>query len=174
MSIGGGRNAAVSLSKTAGMDLGLRDRVVVVTGASSGIGLATCRLLIDEGADVVACARREGALESALSDLPSTKVLAVAGNVNEQSDMNAVVDLAMHRFGRLDGVACIAGRGNHGHALDLSTDEWNQELSFKISSITNIVRAARSHLAERNGRVVTITAPTGRDPDPSMAAVSAG
>ena len=120
MSIGGGRNAAVSLSKTAGMDLGLRDRVVVVTGASSGIGLATCRLLIDEGADVVACARREGALESALNDLPSTKVLAVAGNVNEQSDMNAVVDLAMHRFGRLDGVACIAGRGNHGHALDLS------------------------------------------------------
>lgn len=156
------------------MDLGLRGRVVIVTGASSGIGLDTCRLLVEEGAAVLACARREKTLEAAVGELPTKSMLAIAGDVNDQEDMNAVVDAAMRRFGRIDGLACIAGRGTHGHSLDLSTDQWNREMSSKISGVTNIVRAARSHLAARRGRIVTITAPTGREPDPSMAAVSAG
>ncbi len=122
----------------------------------------------------MACARRKVALDLATGDLPASRMLAVAGDVNVPSDMKAVVDAAIRRFGRLDGIACLAGRGIHGHGLELSSDEWARELSSKISGVTNIVGAARGHLAADHGRIVTITAPTGRDPDPSMAAVSAG
>jgi len=155
------------------MDLGLGGRVVVVTGASSGIGLATARRLLDEGATVVACARREPELRAAITDIGDDRLLLVPGDVCEQQDMEHLVASTVDTFGRLDGVACVAGWGTVGHALDLGPDEWSHEIDAKISGVINLVRAARPHLAA-GGRVVTITAPTSRDPEPSMAAISAG
>lgn len=156
------------------MDLGLAGRVVIVTGASSGIGLAAARRLVEEGSRVVACARREPELRAAFHGMGDAQLLLVAGDVNDQDDMNHLVASAMEAFGRLDGVACVAGRGRHGHALELRNEEWTRELDTKVSGVINLVRAARPHLAANSGRVVTITAPTSRDPEPSMAAVSAG
>lgn len=156
------------------MDLGLGRCVVVVTGASSGIGLATVRRLLEEGASVVACARREPQLRAALGDIGDAGPLLFAGDVNEQRDMEDLVASTVEAFGRLDGIACVAGRGIPGHALELPNEEWAREVDTKITGVINLVRAARPHLAASNGRVVTITAPTGRDPQPSMAAISAG
>lgn len=135
------------------MDLGSGGSVVVVTGASSGIGLATAERLLDEGATVVACARREPQLRAALGDFGDARLLIVAGDVNEQHDMDRLVASTVEAFGRLDGVACVAGRGMHGHALDLHNEQWAREVDSKISGVVNLVRAARPHLAVSNGRV---------------------
>jgi NAD(P)-dependent dehydrogenase (short-subunit alcohol dehydrogenase family) len=78
------------------------------------------------------------------------------------------------RFGRLAAFAALAGAGIYGHALDLGPVDWRSEVTAKLGAVLNLARSARRHLAASDaGRIVTVAAPTARDPDPAMAAVSA-
>ncbi|MFQ5556517.1 MAG: SDR family NAD(P)-dependent oxidoreductase [Acidimicrobiales bacterium] len=156
------------------MDLELTDRVVIATGASSGIGQATVGVLLEEGAKVVACARDQTRLSASVDQLDPSRVPAVPGDVTSADEMTGLVATTLDRFDRLDGVACLAGRAASGHALDLTAKQWAIEIDDKISGVMNLVRAACPELAATAGRIVTLTAPTARDPAPPMAAVSAG
>lgn len=156
------------------MDLGLGGRTVLVTGGSSGIGLAVIRALLAEGASVTTCARGEARLRAAVSPLDGRRCLAIAADVMDPSEMAAVVEASVGRFGRLDAVAAIAGHGLHGHALELGTDDWQRELMAKVGGVLNVVRPAREHLRRSDGaRIVTVTSPMARRSSPQMAAVSA-
>ncbi|MGP0108309.1 MAG: SDR family oxidoreductase [Acidimicrobiales bacterium] len=157
------------------MDLGLTGRAIIVSGGSSGIGLACVAALLAEGAIVATCARDDERLRHATAAFDPASCLAMPADVTDARAMEAFVATTVERFGRLDGVAAIAGQGIHGRALDLSIAQWESEVMGKLRGVLNLVAPARPHLRRSDGpRIVTLSAPTARDPDPGMAAISAG
>jgi NAD(P)-dependent dehydrogenase (short-subunit alcohol dehydrogenase family) len=157
------------------MDLGLRGRVAIVTGGSAGIGLATVRLLLDEGASVAVCGRDRRRLDSlAAQQGAQGGLLVFPADATDLEAMRRFVSETIARFGRLDAVAALAGEGVHGRALDLQPVDWQREIESKVAGVLAIAAAARSHLSDSDAaRIVTVTTPAGRDPEPEMAAVSA-
>lgn len=156
------------------VDLGIADQGFLVSGGSSGIGLATTRVLLDEGAHVTICARNSDRLTRAIHELANDRVHAVEADVTSMADCERVVTAALDFAGRLDGVAALAGRGHHGTIIQLSTAEVVSEVGTKIAGLLHLVKAALPHLLTSTGRIVALSAPTAHEPDPAMAAVSAG
>jgi 3-oxoacyl-[acyl-carrier protein] reductase len=101
----------------------LTDRVVIVTGASAGIGAATARTLVSAGARVVLGARREQRLTSIVDELGEDKAVAVQVDVREPSDAQRLVKAALDQFGRVDALVANAGIGMYGGILDGTDDE---------------------------------------------------
>ncbi|NLU82232.1 SDR family oxidoreductase [Rhodococcus sp. HNM0569] len=159
------------------MDLQLAGRTVVVTGASSGIGLATARMLVAEGANVAVCARDLDRLRSAvapLGDAGPGAVHAAACDVTDRASVEAFVDEAAGRFGGVDGLVCNAGRSLMARLPDTGDDEIRDEFSLKIFGSWNLVRAARKSLAESDsGSVVNVNAILSRQPEAKLAITSA-
>jgi NAD(P)-dependent dehydrogenase (short-subunit alcohol dehydrogenase family) len=122
------------------MDLGLRGRVAIVTGGSSGIGRATVLTLIAEGCFVAACARRADRLASLAAEVgDSRRLLTLAADVTDPKAMQRLVDITVAEFGGIDAVAALAGQGIRGSAFDLSGEDWQQEISGTIPSRERIV-----------------------------------
>jgi 3-oxoacyl-[acyl-carrier protein] reductase len=107
------------------MDLGLRNRVFLVTGGSRGLGLATARVLVAEGAQVVISARNEQAVSRAAFDLggPEHAVGLAADNADGAAS-ERLVAAAVARYGRLDGALISVGGPPPGGALDVTDDQW--------------------------------------------------
>jgi NAD(P)-dependent dehydrogenase (short-subunit alcohol dehydrogenase family) len=161
------------VSTAGGMHLDLTDRVYVVSGGSSGIGLATVSRLIAWGARVATCARDESKLVHALQRFPTSRVLGEVADVYDADACANLVEGAARHFGRLDGVAAVAGHGLHGGIRDLRSDDWVTELGQKVLSVIHLVRPALPLLAESKGSIVTIETPSARSPDPRMMAIGA-
>lgn len=107
----------------------LQGRVVAITGASAGIGLALARLLLTEGASVAAFARRTDRLDALAADAArhGWELLTVTGDVTREPDVQTLVDRTLERFGRIDVMVCNAGIGYHG-TLDETPDDVMQRL----------------------------------------------
>lgn len=156
------------------MDLGLRERVVLVTGGSSGIGLATLEMLLREDALVATCARDGQRLRKAVEHLDPARVLARACDVTDAAACTDLVEAAVERFGRLDALVNNAGQGRSGRLNHLTESDWRSEVEGKVFGIVNPTRAAIEHLARSDApRIVNISAVSAREPDPSMLAISA-
>ncbi len=156
------------------VDLGLSGQSIIVTGGSSGIGLATADLLLEEGAFVTICGRDRARLNQAAAQLGSANLHTVLADVLDQAGTARLVDEAVRHGGHLDGIAAVAGRGRHGSLLELDPNEIVAEVSDKLLGFMNITRSAISELAKTRGRIVGLTAPTARQPDRAMGAISVG
>jgi NAD(P)-dependent dehydrogenase (short-subunit alcohol dehydrogenase family) len=159
------------------MDLGLRGRAVLVTGGSAGIGLATVRLLLDEGACVATCARDAGRLEQVLDaeDIRHPdRLLLVGADVRDADQVGTMLAAVSTTFGRLDAVVNNAGAGRRGRVLETAPADWKAEFDMKILPVVNTVTAALP-LLERSdqARIVNLNAVLSRLPDPRMAATGA-
>ena len=157
------------------MDLQLNGRVVAVTGASSGVGLATTRLLVAEGANVVASARDLGRLQDAVGDLAGPgKVHTVSCDVVDRASVEAMVAEGVEVFGGLDGVVCNAGRSLMASISDTTDEQIREELDLKVFGAWNVVRAARPHLAASDvASVVNVNAILAKQPETRLAITSA-
>lgn len=112
--------------------------VALVTGAGSGIGLATARHLLEAGADVVGVDVDPSAIES--------PIYAVAGDVTDDGSVREAVRTAVDRFGRLDVLVNNAGIGARGTVEENSDDEWRRVLDVNVLGIVRMTRAALPHL----------------------------
>lgn len=156
------------------MNLGLDGRVVLVTGGSSGIGLATVEALVAEGASVATCARDERRLNEAMRGFDPDRVLALGCDVRDRRGVESMVTTTVERFGRLDGLVNNAGHGRTGRLGELGDSEWREEIEAKLFGVLNPTRAALVHLARSDAaRVVNISAVSAREPDAAMLAISA-
>ncbi|MFF2083001.1 SDR family oxidoreductase [Nocardia sp. NPDC058176] len=157
------------------MDLQLRDRAVLITGASSGIGLATARLLAQEGVRLALCARDEERLRAATADLAErTEIVTAACDVTDRADVESFVTEATARLGGLDGVVCNAGRSLMSTIDDTTDQQIRDEFELKIFGALHVVRAARPALAASDaGSVVIVNAILSRQPESRLAVTAA-
>ena len=126
--------------QTGRMDpLDLTGKVVIVTGASSGIGAATVRLLHQAGASPVLAARRGDRIEELAKDLGGA--LAVRTDVTERADIGRLVDLTLDRHGRIDGLVNNAGVALHQPLDTLDLDEFARVLDLNVVSVVAMTQA---------------------------------
>ena len=160
------------------MDLGLAGKVAAITGGSSGIGLATARIFLEEGARVAICGRSEDRLADAGRTLArlhgEDRVLAVSCDVLEPAQVTAFRDSVAERFGRADILVNNAGQARRGGIDELTDDAWRAELDLKFFSILHPTHAFLPLLeAAAPSAIVCTNALLARRPEPWLAATSA-
>ncbi|WAG80981.1 SDR family oxidoreductase [Metapseudomonas furukawaii] len=138
----------------------LTGKVVLVTGASSGIGAHMARVAAQAGARVVIGARRLDRLEQVSSDIERLggEVLGVAMDVTDRASVEAAVDAAEARFGVVDVVLNNAGIGNGQRALEISEEDWRSMLSTNLDGVWRVAQCAAQRLvnAGKPGSIINI------------------
>lgn len=154
----------------------LREQVVVITGASSGIGRCTALYLAARGARVVLTARSAVALHDVAREIRDAggQALVVPGDVRRETDMAAVADAAVDRFGRIDTWVNNAGVYFYGAVVDLSLDDFRAALETDLIGVINGTRQALRHmLPARSGVIIQISSILARRGAPYTAPYSA-
>jgi NADP-dependent 3-hydroxy acid dehydrogenase YdfG len=141
----------------------LNDRVVVVTGASSGIGAATVRLLHQAGAKPVLAARRADRIEALSKELDGA--LAVPTDVTDPAQVQALIAATVDRYGRVDGLVNNAGAGA-AYAIDaLSPEAFLDMLNLNVVSVLSGMQAVLPHMRQvGGGRIVNVSSGSTRAP----------
>ncbi|MGW5118674.1 SDR family oxidoreductase [Streptomyces noursei] len=156
------------------MDLGLADRTIVVTGGSSGVGLATVRALLDEGARVATCGRDADRLARATAGLDGDRLLTAVCDVRDPDAVRAFTADAARAFGGIDGLVNNAGQSRMKGLDACTADDWRDELELKFFGVLNPLQAARPHLkASPAPSVVTVNAVLAKQPEPRLITTSA-
>ncbi|CAH0243825.1 3-oxoacyl-[acyl-carrier-protein] reductase FabG [Pseudomonas sp. Bi70] len=140
------------------MDLGLKDRVALITGAAGGIGLATARLLAEEGVKLVLTDREQDALLQSAADLVGEPLL-IAADMTRQAEVDDLIRQAEARFGQVDIVVHTAGvTGAKGDPLELSDADYQEAWDTDFFTAVRIARATVPAMRKRGwGRLVCIT-----------------
>ena len=149
------------------MELGLKGKVAVVTGATEGIGRATALKLAQEGASVAICARRQEPLERTSAELRKSgaEVLAVSADMSKSADIARFMKAVIDRFGRIDILVNNAGTSIRGKFLELDDEKWSADLEMKVFGAIRCTRLAVPHMKKHGGgRIVNITISSAKQP----------
>jgi 3-oxoacyl-[acyl-carrier protein] reductase len=147
------------------MDLGLKDKVAIVVGASRGLGKAIASRLADEGCNLAICARGEGPLLETAAELEGKgiDVLAAALDVTEPETADSFVAQTVEKFGRLDILVNNVG-GNRRKPFAETTDaDWDEILDLNFGSHVRFSRAAIPELKKRGGAILFVSSVFGRE-----------
>jgi 3-oxoacyl-[acyl-carrier protein] reductase len=128
------------------MDLGLRDRVYVVTGGSKGLGFATARCLVDDGARVVVSSRSQDSVDAALAQL-GDGARGVAADNADAATPQRLVDRALAEFARLDGALISVGGPPGTDALGASDEQWRTSFESVFLGAVRTARVLVPHLS---------------------------
>jgi NAD(P)-dependent dehydrogenase (short-subunit alcohol dehydrogenase family) len=145
-------------------------KAALVTGGSSGIGLAIARMLREEGLELTLASRTKEKVKRAAADLGA---LAVAADVSREEDCEQLVAAHRERYGRLDVLVNSAGVGIGGRVEDFSTKHWDLQLDVNLRGAFIVSREAMPLLKESHALVVNIASIAGTIPAPGLAAYAA-
>ncbi|TDC74873.1 SDR family oxidoreductase [Streptomyces hainanensis] len=148
------------------MDLGLADRVYVVTGGSKGLGYATAEALVADGARVVLAARDEGNVAAAVDRLGPAVAVGEVADLADASAAERLVALAHERFGRLDGALISVGGPPPGTAASATDEQWRAAFETVFLGAVRGARTVAGRLAEdeRGGAVALVLSTSVRSP----------
>jgi len=150
------------------MDLGLHDKVAIVTGGSEGIGKAAALGMAREGARVVIVARRADMLERAARDIKSATggtVLPVTGDVTQRPTAGRVVQAALDHFGRVDILVNNAGTSMAKGFEEVSDEDWQADFGLKVWGAVRFIHAVIPEMRKvGGGRIINVTNLGGRAP----------
>ena len=135
----------------------LEERVIAITGASAGIGAATARALVGEGASVVLGARRRDRLDR-LADELGEKAAVVEMDVRSADDAARLVETAIDIFGKIDGLVANAGIGAYGGIMDLTDNQLRDMMDVNIAGTVWPIRAAVPRFVEAGDGDIVIVA----------------
>jgi 3-oxoacyl-[acyl-carrier protein] reductase len=154
------------------MDLGIKGRAAIVTGASRGIGRATARQFLEEGVRVTICGRHAETLERARAELAAAtggEVYAVVADMTKENDIVRLVDGARERFGTVDILVNNAGQMYSGRFAALTEAGLREQLETKLFGFMRAIRLVHPLMkARRWGRIVNLIGGAGKEPDPYM------
>ena len=150
------------------MDLGLKNRGVIVAGSSEGIGRAAAESFAREGAQVAMCARSEDRLRQAAAAIQSAtgaEVYAVPLDVTDAPAVQRFTENVAKRFGRIDVCVANAGGPPAKNFLSVSTDEWRKAVETNFLSVIYMAKAVIPHMQRhRWGRIIAITSVSVKQP----------
>jgi NADP-dependent 3-hydroxy acid dehydrogenase YdfG len=154
----------------------IRGKVVVITGASSGLGEAAARLLSAQGATVVLGARRSDRLQSLADELSGSggKALAVATDVTHRNQVKRLVDTAAQKFGRVDVMINNAGIMPRAPLERLTIDDWDRTIDVNIKGVLYGIAAALPHMKQqKSGHMIFVSSVAGHKIGPDFAVYAA-
>ena len=145
------------------MDLGMRDKVAIVTGSSRGLGLASAKALAAEGCRVSLCARTEATLHAAAREVSSVaggddRVLAVRADLARTEGVQTVIDRTVERFGGIDVLVNNLGLARGAGLLETSDEEWQEAFDHTLMPAVRASRLAVPHMQRRGGGAIVIVA----------------
>jgi NAD(P)-dependent dehydrogenase (short-subunit alcohol dehydrogenase family) len=150
------------------MDLELKDKVVILSGGSMGIGFACAQAFAREGAKVAMAARGEERLNQAAERIrqeTGADVLAVAADMTKSDDVKRFVQTALERFGRIDVLLNVAGAAVGGLLEDLSDEAWSDGLNLKFLGYMRMMREVLPIMVRQGGgRIVNVIGNDGNKP----------
>ncbi len=149
------------------MDLGLADRVVMITGASRGIGRAAAAAFATEGSFLAVCSRNGGELRDALraDGAPDERLLALQADVSRTEDTEAFVRAALDRFGAVHVLVNNVGAGLPAAFEDLADDRWTTVLEQNLWTAIRVTRSVLPAMrAGGGGRIINVSALSGLRP----------
>lgn len=158
------------------MSNNIEGKVIVITGASSGLGAATARHLCAQGASVVLGARRVDRIQSLADELTRSggKAIAVATDVTHFDDVKKLVDTAVQDFGRVDVMINNAGLMPHSPLERLKIEDWNQTIDVNIKGVLYGIGAALPHMKQqKSGHIINVSSVAGHKVRPGSAVYAA-
>ncbi|PYI46257.1 MAG: oxidoreductase [Verrucomicrobia bacterium] len=155
----------------------IKGKIVVITGASSGLGEAAARLLSAQGASVVLGARRSDRLKSLADELNRNgrKAVAVATDVTHRNQVKKLVDTAVQEFGRIDVMINNAGIMPRAPLERLTVDDWDRTIDVNIKGVLYGMAAALLHMKkQKSGHMIFVSSVAGHKIGPDFAVYAAG
>lgn len=149
------------------MDLGLTDRVYLVTGGSKGLGFATARALVADGARVVISSRGKDNVAAAVAEL-GDRAVGVAGDNNDPELPDRLVATARDRFGRVDGMLVSVGGPPTGTVLGTDLDTWRQAFDSVFVGTLRLLRTVADALPD-DGAMALVLSTSVREPLSNLA-----
>ncbi|TYM00122.1 SDR family oxidoreductase [Bradyrhizobium rifense] len=148
-------------------------KVVIVTGAASGIGEATARRFVAEGAKVALVDRVEASLEKVAKSLPADQVLVQAADVSDSRAVDGMVAAIVGHFGRLDVIVNNAGVHEGGDPASITDQKWRKVMSTDVDGVFYGCRAALPHIEKTRGSIVNTASVSGTGGDWGMSPYNA-
>lgn len=146
------------------MSKNIEGKVVVITGASSGLGEATARLLSAEGASVVLGARRVNRIQSLADELTGSggKALAISTDVTDVDQVKRLVDTAVQTYGRVDVMINNAGLMPHSPLERLKIDDWNRMIDVNLKGVLYGIAAVLPYMKQqKSGQIINVSSVAG-------------
>jgi len=153
------------------MDLGLKGKCALITGASKGIGKAIAEELGKEGANVAICARGKEELEQTAQALRAlgVKVEAIVGDVAQAEEVQRVIDGTLSALGRIDILVNNAGTAWFDHTLAATDEQWRYNMELNLYSAVRFTRGVAPHMRKLgDGRIINISTVGAHTPPPFL------
>ena len=155
------------------MDLGLKDKVAVVGGASKGLGRACAQVLAEEGAKVVICSRTAADLAQAADEIRQStggEVLAYPADLDRLESVTGLIAAALERFGGIDVLVNNSGGPPLARSATATEEQWETAVQRSLIFFGRMCRESIPHLRQRGGgRIINILASTVYNPIPNLA-----
>jgi NADP-dependent 3-hydroxy acid dehydrogenase YdfG len=151
-------------------------KIVVITGASSGLGEATARHLAGRGATVVLGARRAERLQTLVDEITRTggKATAIVTDVTDAAQVQALVDAAVAQHGRIDVILNNAGVMPHSPLERRKVDDWNRTIDINIKGVLYGIAAVLPHMQrQKSGHIINVSSVAGHKVGPGSAVYAA-